>query len=210
MIRIGIADDHILIINGLKALVATGTGVEVVFAATSGDELRAMLEKDRPDVLLLDINFPNDSGVDLCREVNRRFPETRIIALTSYDSISYLKQMMRNGALGYLLKNTDPSIILDAINTVFRGEQYIDRQLQHALLESVISGKNKTIGEIPLTKRETEILKLIAQENTNQQIADKLFISLRTVHSHRINLNQKLGVHNTAGLVIEAFKRGLV
>lgn len=210
MIRIGIADDHLLVINGIKAMIATSPDIEVVFAATSGSELRDLLNKTSPDILLLDINIPDVNGIDLCKEVIQKYPAVRIIALTSFDALNYVKSMMRNGASGYLLKNVDATTLLKAINTVHEGKQFIDPHLQQALLDSVITGKKSGGLDIPLTKRETEILALIAQEHSNQEIADKLFISLRTVHSHRINLNQKLGVHNTAGLVIEAFKRGLV
>ena len=210
MIKIGIADDHLLVINGLKAMVATSSEVNVVFAATSGGELRDMLDKNLTDVLLLDINIPDVSGLDLCKEVIHKYPSVKIIALTSFDGLNYVKSMMRNGASGYLLKNVDAATLLMAIDTVYQGKQFIDPHLQHALLDSVITGKKTSNRDIPLTKRETEILALVAQGLGNQEIADKLFISLRTVHSHRINLNQKLGVHNTAGLIKEAFKRGLV
>lgn len=210
MISIGIADDHLLVINGLKAMVTTSPDIEVAFAATSGRELRELLENSKPDVLLLDINIPDASGIDLCKEVVQKYPDIRIIALTSFDALNYVKSMMRSGASGYLLKNVDAGTLLTAIKSVAEGKQFIDPHLQHLLLDSVITGKKTATVDIPLTKRETEILALIAQEYNNQQIADKLFISLRTVHSHRINLNQKLGVHNTAGLVIEAVKRGLV
>ena len=210
MISIGIADDHLLVINGLKAMVATSPDFEVVFSATSGRELRELLENSKPDVLLLDINIPDASGIYLCQEFLQKYPGIRHLALTRFDSLNYVKSMMRSGASGYLLKNVDASTLLNAIKSVAEGKQFIDPHLQHALLDSVIAGKKPATADIPLTKRETEILALIAQEFNNQQIADKLFISLRTVHSHRINLNQKLGVHNTAGLVIEAVKRGLV
>jgi DNA-binding NarL/FixJ family response regulator len=210
MIRIAIADDHLLVINGLKAMISTDPQVQVAFSALSGRELLDLLKTNTPDVLLLDIQIPDISGIDLCREIKKKYPSIKIVALTSFDGLSYVKQMMRNGASGYLLKNVDVSTLLSAVRTVADGEQYIDAHLQETLLDSIVGGKKNSIMEIPLTKRETEILALIAQEYSNQQIADKLFISLRTVHSHRINLNQKLGVHNTAGLVIEAFKRGLV
>ncbi|MNE77757.1 Oxygen regulatory protein NreC [compost metagenome] len=118
--------------------------------------------------------------------------------------------MIRNGAMGYLLKNTDQETLVEAIKTVHNGQQYIDSHIQKLLLEESISGRKASIFEIPLTKREKEILKLIAEERTNQQIADSLFISLRTVETHRLNLTQKLNIKNTAGLVKEAIKRGLI
>ncbi|MEO5602560.1 MAG: response regulator transcription factor [Cyclobacteriaceae bacterium] len=118
--------------------------------------------------------------------------------------------MMRNGALGYLLKNIDAGTLLQAIESVVQQRPFIQEQVQASMLNEVLSGKKRTSQGISLTKRENEILALIAKEHTNQQIADKLSISLRTVQTHRINITQKLGVHNTASLVKEAFKRGLV
>ena len=208
--RLAIADDHLLVINGLKTMTATYPDVTVIFEATSGHELFQQLESNIPDLLLLDIQMPDMSGIDICKKIKSKFPSIRIIALTSFESISYVKQMMRNGADGYLLKNVDAKKLMRAIKSVMHNEQYIDEQVAHSLLNDIISGKKKPVTSIPLTKRETEILTLVAKELTNQEIADRLFISLRTVQTHRINLNQKLGVHNTAGLVNEAYKRGLI
>jgi DNA-binding NarL/FixJ family response regulator len=117
---------------------------------------------------------------------------------------------LRNGASGYLLKNAGKATLLKAIDAVQRGNTYIDESLKNNLLEESLTGRRRSMFEIPLTKREKEILKLIAEEHTNQEIADKLFVSLRTVEAHRLNLTQKLGVKNTAGLVKEAMKRGLI
>lgn len=209
MIKVGIADDHLLVINGLKAMVATQPNISVVFDATSGTEVLEQLDRQQPDVLLLDIQMPDISGIEVCKTIHSKYPTVKVIALTNFDGLHYVKQMMRNGASGYLLKNVDTKTLAKAIETVSANEPYIDEHLRNSLLNSVISGK-KTASQATLTKRETEILSLVAQGSTNQEIADKLFISLRTVQSHRINLNQKLGVHNTAGLVNEAYKRGLI
>lgn len=207
-IKLAIADDHVLVINGLKAMIATQPNMEVVFHASSAEELLRELQKQVPDVLLLDIQMPGMNGIDACKKVKSDFPSVKIIALTNFDNLHYVKQMIRNGASGYLLKNVDTPTLTKAIESVTGNQQYIDEHLRHALLNSVITG-NKS-SSVSLTKREREILALVAREFTNQQIADKLFISLRTVQTHRINLNQKLGVHNTAGLVNEAHKRGLI
>jgi DNA-binding NarL/FixJ family response regulator len=122
----------------------------------------------------------------------------------------YIKQMLRNGASGYLLKNVSAAKLANAIETVYAGEQYLDEAIRHQLLEEMLTGQKRAGYNIPLTRREKEILKMIADEHSNQEIADKLYISLRTVETHRLNLTQKLAVKNTAGLVKEAFKRGLV
>jgi len=209
-IKVAIADDHLLVINGLRSMVATQDSIEVIFEATTGAELLDQLETKLPDVLLLDIHIPDRSGIDLCKKIREDYNSVRVIALTNFDGLHYVKQMIRNGASGYLLKNIDTQILVRAIESVYRNEQYIDEHLRTSLLNEVISGKKPSVEGVSLTKRETEVLSLVAREFTNQEIADKLFISLRTVQTHRINLHQKLGVHNTAGLVNEAYKRGLI
>jgi DNA-binding NarL/FixJ family response regulator len=133
-----------------------------------------------------------------------------MIAFSSFDDTHYIKQIIRSGASGYLLKNVDQQTILTAIKQVMNGEEYIDESIKKILIQESISGQRRSLFDIPITKREKEILKLIADGLSNQEIADKLFISLRTVETHRFNLTQKLDVKNAAGLVKEAIKRGLV
>jgi len=146
----------------------------------------------------------------LMKIINMQFPSIKIIAFSSFDDTHYIKQIIRSGASGYLLKNADQQTILSAINSVMNGEEYIDESIKKILIQESISGQRRSLFDIPLTKREKEILKLIADGNSNQEVADKLFISLRTVETHRFNLTQKLDVKNAAGLVKEAIKRGLV
>jgi DNA-binding NarL/FixJ family response regulator len=208
-IKIAIADDHMLVINGLKAMVEKYEHISVVFAAGNGQELMELLSQNTIDVLLLDIQMPGQNGIDLCKNVSREYPEIKIIALTNLEESHFVKQMIRNGAAGYLLKNVGQDILIKAIETVLDGKQYLDAQIQQNMLNEVLSGKKRTSQGVLLTKREEEILALVAKEMTSQEIADKLFISLRTVQTHRLNLAQKLGVNNTAGLVNEAYKRGL-
>lgn len=208
-LKIGIADDHLLIIKGFESMLQTFTDCELLFTALSGEELFAKLQQGLPDILLLDIQLPDASGIDLCKEVNSKYPSVRIMALTNLEETVYVKKMMRNGASGYLLKSADPPTLQQAIAALSRNEQYIDARIEKAMLNEAISGKKKG-NQVLLTKRETEILTLIANELTNQEIADKLFISLRTVETHRQNLIEKLNVKNTAGLVREAYLRNLV
>lgn len=210
MINIAIADDHLLVINGLKAMIENTSDIKLLFSATSGYDLLSELKEKQPDVLLLDIQMPDINGIDLCKEVHARYPLVKIIALTNFEQSSYVKQMVRNGALGYLLKNIDGKTLQAAIRTVVQDKPFIHEQIRNNMLNEVLSGTKVTSQGISLTKRELEILGLVAKEMTNQEIADKLFISVRTVETHRVNLTQKLGVHNTAGLVKEAYKRGLI
>ncbi|WP_298717590.1 response regulator transcription factor [Chitinophaga sp.] len=209
-IRIGIADDHLLIINGLETMLQSAPGHRLIFKALTGAALLEALEQEEPDVLLLDIQLPDANGVELCKQISDQFPDVRVIALTNHEETMYVRKMMRNGALGYLLKSTDPGSLLEAITRAYEGEEYLDKRLEKAMLSEMIMGKRQSGREVQLTKREIEILTLIASEHTNQQIADKLFISLRTVECHRLNITQKLNVKHTAGLVKEAYLRGLV
>lgn len=210
VINLAIADDHLLVINGLRAMLGAGSDIKVLFSATSGKELMVNLLANQPDVLLLDIQMPDANGIDLCKTILHKYPDIKIIALTNFEQSSYVKQMIRNGAMGYLLKNIDGKTLRAAIQTVMQNKPFIQEQIKNNMLNEVLSGQKSTSQGVSLTKREVEILGLVARELSNQQIADKLFISIRTVETHRINLTQKLGVHNTAGLVKEAYKRGLV
>lgn len=209
-IPIAVVDDHQVVINGLKAMFSGIGEVEVVYSTTNGFELLEWLKNHTASVILLDIQMPEINGIDLCKQIKRNFPSIRIIAFSSFDDTHYIKQIIRSGASGYLLKNADQQTILAAINMVMNGEEYIDESIKKILIQESISGQRRSMFDIPLTKREKEILKLIADGNSNQEVADKLFISLRTVETHRFNLTQKLDVKNAAGLVKEAIKRGLV
>jgi DNA-binding NarL/FixJ family response regulator len=209
-VKVAIADDHLLVINGLRAMLEKYDHLNVIFSATDGQSLLSYLAENKPDVLLLDIQMPDMNGIDLCKLISKDYPDVKIIALTNLEESHYVKQMMRNGALGYLLKNVDQQNLVQAIETVIQDKQYIDFQIQKNMLNEALSGQKRTSQGVMLTKREIEILELIAKENSNQQIADKLFLSLRTVQTHRLNISQKLGVNNTAGLVREAYKRGLI
>ncbi|HEY8915602.1 MAG TPA: response regulator transcription factor [Chitinophaga sp.] len=209
-IKVAITDDHLLVINGIKTMLAPYAHISVVYETTDPGQLLNGLGTNPPHVLLLDIQMPGMDGMELCRQVQKAYPDIKVIAISSFMETHYIKQMLRNGAAGYLLKNTDPITLATAIEKVHAGEQFLDDSLKQSLLDEVLTGQKRNSYEIPLTRREKEILKLIAEEHSNQEIADMLFISLRTVETHRLNLTQKLAVKNTAGLVKEAIRRGLL
>ncbi|WP_121352042.1 response regulator [Flavisolibacter nicotianae] len=209
-IQLAIVDDHAVVIDGLRTMLAAFPQLEVVFTAQSGAALLDFLLQGAPDVLLMDIQMPEMNGIDLCKQVVRLHPRLKVIAFSSFDDSNYVKQIFRCGATGYLLKNCDKETIVRAIEAVMEGEDYMDDAIKKILLQESLTGQRRSIFEVPLTKREKEILKHIAEGLSNQEIADKLFISLRTVETHRLNINQKLDVKNTAGLVKEALKRGLI
>jgi DNA-binding NarL/FixJ family response regulator len=209
-IRLAIIDDHAVVLDGLKTMLNAFENLEVVYTSQNGHQLLEHFQSDAPDVLLMDIQMPEINGIDLCKQITRQHPSVKVIAFTSFDDSNYVKQIFRSGAKGYLLKNSDKHAIVKAVETVMQGEEYMDDAIKKILLQESITGQRRSIFEVPLTKREKEILKLIADGLSSQEIADKLFISLRTVETHRLNLNQKLDVKNTAGLVKEAIKRGLI
>ncbi|MBO9732661.1 MAG: response regulator transcription factor [Chitinophaga sp.] len=208
--KLAVVDDHVVVLDGLKTMLAAFPHLEIVHTAQSGVALLNYLETSTPDVLLMDIQMPGIDGIDLCKQVLKKCATIKIIAFSSFDDSNYVKQIFRNGAKGYLIKNSDKHTIVKAIDTVMEGEEYIDDTIKKILLQESITGQRRSIFDVPLTKREKEILKLVADGLTSQEIADKLFINQRTVETHRMNINQKLDVKNTVGLVKEAIKRGLI
>lgn len=211
MIRVFIADDHAVLREGLVSMLAAESGFEIAGVAAGGAETLARIGEAQADVLLLDINLGDMSGVEVARLVREKHPAVRILALTMFDKGSYIQQMLRSGAQGYILKNAGKQEILEAITAVFRGELFLDRQVSDSLMNSLRNIRTGGAPEIPdLTRREKEVLRLIVGEFTTQEISEKLFISLNTVESHRKNLLSKLNARNIAGLVRIALEKGLL
>lgn len=206
MINVAIVDDQVIILNGLQKILAEADHINVSALYNNGDQLLEGLELSQPDVLLLDIQMPGKSGIELAAIISKKYPAIKMIALTNVDVLTQMKQMLQKGCLGYLLKDVSPEILVNAIETVYSGQQFLNENLKKQLLNSLSGQDDKQL----ITRREKEILKLILEENTNQDIANKLFLSLRTVENHRNNLLQKLNVKNTAGLVKIALQEGLV
>ncbi len=211
-IKIMITDDHPLAINGLQNIIRFYPHIEIMGAYTSGAELLEALKHGQPDVLLLDIILPDINGKELATIITRQYPGVRMVALTSLDAPSHVEGMMRRGCTGYLLKNTDQHTLIQAIEQVHRGEPFMDPFLKEQLVHNMLRIKKNTeiVAAPVLTQREKDILQLIVAEHTSQEIAEKLFISLRTVENHRFNLLQKLDAKNTVGLVKVALRMGLV
>lgn len=208
-IKVAITDDHPLIIKGLQDVINANQQLELCGVYSSGTELLEGLSRQLPDVLLLDIQLPDKMGNELCRIIHKQYPTVAILALTNMDTVYYVKEMMQHGCMGYLTKHTDEEILTQAIIQVFNGEQFIEPALKQQLIDSALQKRNQS--KYPqLTQREKEILQLIAHEYTNQQIADKLFLALRTVENHRLNISQKLNSKNTVGLIKTALRMGLI
>jgi DNA-binding NarL/FixJ family response regulator len=216
LIRVAIADDHPMVISGLKNMLQPFGHIIVESVYTSGISLLEGLGKQSlPDVLLLDILFPDSKGQSLAYTISKRHPSVKMLTITSLDAPTHIKAMMRNGCKGYLLKNTDQETLVTAIETVYKGGEFIEPVLKEQMLQNMLRFKEKESGSatqtLPvLTRREKQILQMVVQELSNQEIADRLFISLRTVENHRFNLQQKLDVKNTVGLVKIAIQMGLI
>lgn len=205
MTKLYIVDDHSVVIEGILSLLQNTTDIYVTGFANTATECLNFVQKNDIDIILMDINLPDMNGLDLCKQIKTEHPEIKILALSTFNQISYINKMIANGASGYLLKNITKEELIDAIHTVLENKTYNSFEVDEIIKIA------KTKGDIPvLTKRENDILKLVVEGLTNPQIAEKLFISQDTVDSHRKNLHTKLGVNNTALLVRYALENGLI
>jgi len=209
-IRVVILDDHPLIVNGLENIINKYKDIELVGAYLSGEELLKDLGKKQPDVAILDINMPDKSGDEIAKIIFHNYPKIVMLALTNLDNIYYIKSMLQQGVLGYVLKNTKEETLIQAIRKVNKREQFLDLVIKERLQQDKISIARQTAHGTILTRREKEVLKLIAENYTSQEIADKLFLSKRTIDSHRLNLLLKLDVKNTAALIKKCIDMGLL
>jgi len=208
-IKVAITDDHPIVANGLKKILDDFPNINVVAVYATGNAMLKEVAASMPDVMLLDMNLPDLEGPDLARQLIKKHPSIKIIVLTSSDVTVQVKKMLQLGCQGYLLKDSDDNTIVQAIETVYNGGQFLSPAIQQQLVNDMFRNKSQKQNTL-LTRREKEVLQLITQEFTNQEIADKLFISLHTVDNHRSRLLQKLDAKNTAGLVKKAIENGLV
>lgn len=207
VVKIFIVDDHPIVVAGLKTLLQGLENIEVAGAVSNAFEAIPFLRENKVDVILLDINLPDVSGIDLCKKINKEFPSIKILGISTFSERSYISRMIENGALGYLIKSAPAEEIAEAIQTVMQGKMYLSVSMEH-LIHPVNSIAANAMPVI--TKREKEVLSLIAEGLTNNQIAEKLFISPLTVDSHRKNLLTKLQVNNTATLIRLAIEHRLI
>ncbi len=213
MIKVAIVDDHKMFRDGVKSIMEVSQKCELIWSASNTEQALSMMhEAGMPDVLLMDITIGKESGIALSKTLLTQYPDLKILALSMHHEESYIVKILEIGAKGYILKDAGGEEMLNAISTVSNGDTFYSQYASQVLIKHITKGtkpKDKTV-ETPLTKRETEILTLIAQEYSNPEIAKELFISIRTVDTHRRNLLDKLDVKNTAGLVKKAIKFGLL
>jgi len=202
-VSVFIVDDHYMVIEGIRSLLQNEKDIEWSGHATNGTSCMAFLKQHQPDVILMDINLPDISGIDLCKEIKEKYPSVMILGLSTFNQFSYIEKMMNNGASGYVIKNAGKEELLEAIITVSAGKNYLSDEVSQTLRKPEDSG-------ILLTRREKEILLLIAEGKTNVEISQQLFISVNTVDTHRKNLLLKFESKNIASLVRKAAQLELI
>lgn len=211
MIRVLLADDHRVLRDGLKSLLAEEPEMEVVGEASNGIEAIEKTGEVGPDVVILDIGMPLMNGIQAAKKLNQLYPGVRILILTQYDSEEYLVAVLDAGALGYVLKDTAGSELIEAIRTVHQGLPYLSPAMTRLLIQDHIKRKDLVPNPVNmLTPREYEIFHLLAEGYSNHEIAEKLYISIKTVQTHRTHIMEKLSLNNRTDLVKYAIRRGII
>lgn len=210
-IRILIADDHAVVRSGLRALLVADPGLEVVGEAGDGTETLQQVATLRPNLVLLDITMPPDNGIEIAKRLKEKHPEVVVLILTMHEDESLLHEALRSGAAGYVIKRAEESEIIQAIYAASQGDIYVHRTMTRALLHQPVTTEHRRgATAINLTRRELDVLRLLAKGNTNRQIADLLGLSVRTVENHRANLMGKLGLVSRVELVNYAEEHDLL
>tara|TARA_R110002072_G_scaffold9239_2_gene45317 strand:+ start:8789 stop:9433 length:645 start_codon:yes stop_codon:yes gene_type:complete len=212
IIKVFIVDDHKMVIEGLKLLLQNESEIEVIDYALSGEEAIEKISVNQPDVVLMDINMPGINGIETCKRLLKDYPNLKVIAISMHKESSLIKLMLGNGAKGYVLKNAGQDEVIQSIKTVYNGKIYLDETVNDIVINSVTNtSKQKITDSFPkLSRREKDVLKLIMEECTTQEISEKLFISFGTVETHRRNMLIKTGARNTVGLVKMALEYDLL
>jgi len=206
-----IADDHAMFLDGLTSILSEEESINITLTAKTGTQVLKYLKiniEEKIDLVITDINMPEMDGVELNAAIKSEFPEIKILVVSMLEDAKKIKALTEANANGYISKNAEKTELLKAIKSILGGENYFSPRIKQVLMEAMFSEKSEP--EISLSKRETEVLKLIAQEFTTQEIADKLFLSKHTIESYRKNLISKLGVRNLAGLTRYAVEKGML
>ncbi len=212
VIKLIIADDHEIFRDGFKLMLSKFTDIQLVGEAANGKELVEITKKLKPNVIITDIKMPVMDGVEATKIIAAKYPNIGIIGLSMFDEDDLIIEMLEAGAKGFLLKNAGKLEITEAVRTVFNREPYYCKSISHKLAGLIARSKfnpYQRTEKVEFSDREKEIIDLICKELSNKEIADKLFISFRTVEGHRLNILEKMHVKNTVGLVVYAIKNGL-
>ena len=213
--KILIVDDHPLIREGLKNTISARPGYEVVGEAARADEALRLVHELKPDLVLLDLALPDQNGLEVCRQVRSRRLNVRFLIVSMHSKIDHIAKAFQAGADGYIVKDSSPDMLLAGIQSVLDGDYFMDSTVSHKVVERLMQSEEshariKNGAYETLTSREQEVLALLAEGLTNQQIADRLFISIKTVKNHRANIMQKLDLHSIHELIRYAAKLGLI
>jgi len=212
-IKIVLVDDHQMFRDGVKSVLSDEENIELIGEVGNGNDLYELLKIDSPDLIITDISMPDISGIEITKYVTENYPEIKILILSMHSNVEFITKSLGAGANGYLPKDTSMNELLEAINTIYKGENYFNKDISDTILKSIIN-KSKSAKENSknesLTKREMEIVSLVVEGLANKEIADKLFISVRTVDSHKNNIMQKLNLKSSVELVKYAIKNKLV
>jgi two-component system response regulator NreC len=212
-IRVLVVDDHTLVRDGVCALLALTGDIELVGEAANGSEALQIVKELEPDVVLMDIAMPIMGGLEATRRIHKEFPRTRVLVLTQYDDKEYVFPVIEAGASGFISKVAASSELASGIRSVYQGDSYLSPSVAKLLVEDYQHRLNGRVRHDPyehLTNRERDVLKLVAEGYTTQEIADRLVVSPKTVEGHRTNLMAKLGIHNRTELVKYALRKGII
>ncbi len=211
-VNILLVDDHDIVRDGIQMLLEDEVGLNIAAEAENGSEAIKACQNYDIDFVIMDINMPEMNGIEATEKITEEYSDIKVLALTMMDEDQHIRQMIEAGASGYILKSSDKIELVEAITTILDGQHYFSDDASHSVMMDIVRGTTEQQKSDPgnLTAREKEVLALIVKENTNQEIADRLYISTRTVDAHRRNLLQKTGAKNTAGLVTYAIKHNLV
>ncbi len=211
-VKVLVVDDHEIVREGIRMVLATDPELEVVGVASSGEEAIEKVRELEPDVVLMDIGMPGLSGFEATRRIRESHPNTQVVALTVHDSEGYVFQMLQAGATGYVVKRAPAEDVIMAVKRAHQGEAVLHPSVAKLLIKDYLArvAKGEETSFDTLSDREREILKLIAEGLTNREIADKLYLSIKTVQAHRANLMRKLGMHDRTELVKYAIRKGII
>jgi len=212
-IRVILAEDHTIVRKGLRSLLEGEEDIEVIGEAGDGKEAITLVEQKKPDIVVMDIGMPELNGLEATRRIKKKFPETKVLILTMHTNEEYVFEILQAGASGYIVKKAAPMELVSALRAVKRGESFLSPSISKKVIDEYLqrAGEAKRRGAFELlTDREREVLQLIAEGNSTRGIAGRLFISTKTVETHRSNLMEKLDLHGTADLTRYAIRMGIV
>jgi NarL family two-component system response regulator LiaR len=212
-IKVLVVDDHTIVRDGICALLALAGDIEVVGEAANGNEALKLVKELSPDVVLMDIAMPIMGGLEATRRINREFPKAKVLVLTQYEDKEFVFPVIESGASGFISKAAASSDLASGIRSVYRGESYLSPSVAKLLVENYQHTASTRVGQDPykqLTERERDVLKLLAEGHSTQEIANILVITTKTVEGHKTNLMNKLGIHNRIDLVKYALRKGII